>query len=214
MYMDKKHSVYIIRSKDVNCNALYVGRTMNFYKRHAHHKCHANKTANNQKTDLHLYKCIRDFGGWDKFEMFTIRRNLTYDEACLIERDIYDTLKPYMNYNKPLRTRDEYYKENRAKYNKNSIVRTYLHHDEAKKKWTKRNEKFRKKINADMKEYYTKNRERICKMNKIKYGCVCGQQICNRGRKTHLHSYTHEDGVILFKKQLIEMRKKILGNTI
>lgn len=63
--------IYWIYCRDAEINQFYVGSTCNFFNRRNKHisDCYNNKSPNYNN---HLYKYIRDNGGWNNFTMDTI----------------------------------------------------------------------------------------------------------------------------------------------
>ena len=103
-----KMLIYKIVCKDINVKDLYVGSTTNYHKRKQHHKC----VFNNKKSEKYnyaLYKCIRDNGGWDNFEMILIENYPCeyVQEAHKQERLWLEKLNANLNMVIPIRTREE-----------------------------------------------------------------------------------------------------------
>ena len=90
--------IYKICCKDPNITDVYVGHTTNFFTRK---QCHIN-CCNNKNNNLYnskLYKCIRENGGWENWEIIEIAKyNLkNYEEARIKEQDHYEKLKANLN---------------------------------------------------------------------------------------------------------------------
>jgi group I intron endonuclease len=66
--MSKRFIINEIRSLDNNITYSYVGSTQNFSKRKSRHKQNCND-GSRKDHNIHLYKFIREYCGWDNFEM-------------------------------------------------------------------------------------------------------------------------------------------------
>ena len=205
-----EHVVYMIKSKDPNNNALYIGKTHDFDVRKRAHRYNCLNQEKCKDKNYHVYEVINEFGGWEAFEMTPIKICKNWDEATKIEREMIRSLKPYLNVVIPGRTRREYYEQHGHKYQQRKIVNNYLNKEANKIKWKERNDKTREYRNKKMRENYHNNREEILKKNKIKYWCVCGKEINAKCKKKHLSSTVHCIGVKDFQKELNIMKKEIL----
>ena len=87
---------------------MYVGHTTDFTKRKAAHKSNTSNESGNL-FNLHVYKCIRENGGWYKFNMIEKKKYPCIDsrEAEAEEDKIIRELKPSMNQRHPFRTTDQ-----------------------------------------------------------------------------------------------------------
>ena len=66
-----KTIIYKIMCKDINIKDIYVGHTTNFTMRKTQHKSSCNNI-DNPKYNYKLYKCIRENGGWDNWQMVIV----------------------------------------------------------------------------------------------------------------------------------------------
>lgn len=206
---DNQWSVYMIKCKDNRNNACYIGKTNDFKRRKLQHK----HLCNNSKTkhyNYKLYQLIREFGGWDAFEMVEIKAGLDADEAKDLEATLFRQLKPYMNTQYPGRTMGQYLEDNKERLAVQQVMKTYNNPEKAKAIWTKNNERRREIINKQMREHYKKNKVEILKKEKTKYKCVCGAYICHRNRKNHNKTQGHKEGVRCFETTLKNIKKDIL----
>ena len=65
--------IYKIVCKDLSITDVYVGQTTNFTKRKNQHKRNCcNPDA--EKHHLKVYQHIRDYGGWENFDMIEIEK--------------------------------------------------------------------------------------------------------------------------------------------
>ena len=88
--------------KYLNITECYVGHTTNFTNHKNQHKSICNYP-NNGKYNLPVYKCIRDNGNWDNWDMIEIERIEFEYRPQLLARERYwlETLKASLNCNKP-----------------------------------------------------------------------------------------------------------------
>lgn len=93
-----KYTIYMILHKNRNIQEIYIGSTTNFPRRRSQHK----KNTTNRRNKLYntkLYKFIRQFGGWDCFDMEIIEiypcDNLM--EGKSKEQFHIDLIKPSLN---------------------------------------------------------------------------------------------------------------------
>ena len=108
--------IYIIKSNNENITDVYVGSTTNFKRRYNEHKCYCNKVEG-RKYNLHLYKFIRDNGGWDNFTMEIIETldNQDKTELRMKEQHYYNTLNSTLNQLSPYTTEEERIKNRNIK---------------------------------------------------------------------------------------------------
>ena len=64
----KNALIYKICCNDPNITDIYIGSTTNFYQRTRAHKTSCNNP-NGKSYNLHVYKFIRDNGGWKNWRM-------------------------------------------------------------------------------------------------------------------------------------------------
>ena len=65
--------IYKIACKTTSCRELYVGHTTNFVqKKYNHKQCCTNQES--KKYNCHLYKVIRENGGWDNFDTIVLEK--------------------------------------------------------------------------------------------------------------------------------------------
>jgi len=140
--------IYKIICKDINIKDFYIGHTTNFSKRKIQHKSSYNKGNN-----MLVYQFIRNNGGWENWDIILIEscKCEKFSDACKIEKKYIEDLKATLNKAKPIRTKKEYYEDNKEKIN------------ETKKLY---NQKNKEKISETVKKYYEDNKEKI--LNYIK----------------------------------------------
>jgi hypothetical protein len=84
-----KTIIYKLCCLDHKISDIYIGHTTNFTKRKNRHK-NTCTNANDKCYDLPVYKCIREHGGWDNWDMILI-------EQCACEGSL-DALKKEREY--------------------------------------------------------------------------------------------------------------------
>jgi len=113
--MSKRYIIYEIRPLvKMSLTYSYVGSTQNFTKRKSRHKTNSNDDTNKDH-NIHLYKFIRENGGWAAFEIVPLEE---YDSDSVLQariREQYwiDRNKSNLNSHKAFsgfETRDEYRK--------------------------------------------------------------------------------------------------------
>lgn len=119
--------IYKIVCNDENVTDSYVGHTTNFWNRKGWHE--ANSTHKNQK----LYQVIRSNGGWSNWTMLVVERYPCNNLNEAKEREKYwiNELKSTLQTSIPLRSKREYYLENREKHNETMRRYREKHRDEA-----------------------------------------------------------------------------------
>ena len=202
-------SVYMIKAKDPNNTATYIGKTNDLGRREYNHRANC-VTPTIKHYNYFVYEFIREFGGFDNFMMLPIKSNLEAHEATQLEQNMIKELRPYLNKVVPGRTQKEYREEFAEDIRTKSITQNYLNKEKQKEKWNKWNALNREYINARMRENYRKNKKLIQIKDKTKYWCVCGKHICHRNRRGHLLTATHTDGLNKFQNELKERKKEIL----
>ena len=150
-----KGLIYKLCCKDANITDIYIGSTTNFKQRKGLHK----RSCNNEKDkayNIKVYKCIRENGGWDNWDMIQIKTVNATDKRYLEaeERLVIEELKPSLNCCIPTRTMKEYYEEN-----KDDIIAKQKAYNEANKEV----------INSYNKTYRESNRDAISAQKKAKY---------------------------------------------
>jgi len=170
--------IYKISCLDDSVDKLYIGSTVNLYKRQLCHKSHCyNENSNHYNYDV--YKCIRNNGGWNNWT-FTIIKQVQVNNKRELEaiecKYVIDYGDKCLNHRRPYRTRGEYYEENKE------------HLLQYKKQWWQKN----KKHNAEKKKQYRiNNLERLNKYYSQEVICECGDKsiVSNiaRHKKTKKH---------------------------
>ena len=161
-----KGLIYKLCCKDANITDIYIGSTTNFKQRKGTHK----RSCNNEKDkayNIKVYKCIRENGGFENWEMIQIKTVNANDKRDLEaeERLVIEELKPSLNCYIPTRTEKErgvaYYKANR-----DDIIARQKAYTEANRDAIRAYHKAYAEANADAlnsysKAYYEANRDDI-----------------------------------------------------
>jgi hypothetical protein len=156
--------VYKICCKDPEITDIYVGSTTNFKRRMTSHKSVC-KNEKNKHYNYPVYRFIRDTGGFDNWSVVKIRDVVCKDKYDLAaeERKEFELLGATLNSLYPVRSKKEYYEENK---------------DEIKEK---------------TKKYYEKKKVEILEKNKEKIQCPCGTVVCRGSLTRHEKSQKHQN---------------------
>jgi hypothetical protein len=108
-----KTVIYKITCNDPEVTDVYVGHTVNFYRRTREHRI----ACNNDKNKAHhflVYQTIRNNGGWNNWTMIEVEPFPCADvyEAIAREGYWYKELNGTLNYCVPSRTNKEWFKNN------------------------------------------------------------------------------------------------------
>jgi hypothetical protein len=158
-----KTLIYKIVCRDLNIRDVYIGHTTDFRARKANHKATL-KNENNKDYNLYIYKCMRENGGWNNWDMIEVEKYPCNDgnEARERERYWYELNNSTLNTKCPNRSIIEYREQNIERY---------------RESW---------------KKYYNDNKEQINAYRKTRITCPCGS-ICNKDKiKRHEQSMKHQ----------------------
>jgi hypothetical protein len=175
---------YKIVCKNLNITELYVGHTTNFRQRKNTHKSRC-KNVKSKNYNTHVYKFIRENGGWENWNIIIIHRQSCIDvnDAKTVERWYIESLSATLNCNIPSTYIQSYRtgnKDDAFEYNKNYYAVNKENILESQKKYYQLNkEKIietvkiyagnnKEKKTDYYKEYYLKNKE-LKKENQNKY---------------------------------------------
>lgn len=148
--------IYRIYCKDEQIKDVYVGHTTNFMKRKYSHKIYSSNEIHTEK----LYKCIRENGGWNNWDMEEIAKYNCKDlnEARIKEQYHYELLNASLNSIPPYVDKSKYYCNlcNKQYYTEkcyNKHIETNLHNNE-------------KSTDNNLTHNTIEN-------NHVSYGCIC-----------------------------------------
>ena len=174
--------IYTIQHKTIP-ELLYVGSTSNFTTRSNVHKYNCNNPKS-KLYDQHLYKVIRQNGGYDAFTCSIYKKYPCYNKnALLIEEDrILDKCLPLLNKNRSYLTSEDkklyqvkYKQKNKEKIYKYYKLWTITHKDKLEEYKQKHKEYYKtpeaiaykksyyEEHKAKYKQYYQDNKERLKK---------------------------------------------------
>lgn len=152
------YNIYKIVCKDLNIHHSYIGSTRSWKQRKF---CHKQRTYDkNQKSyNYPVYKCIREFGGWENWDMIQIESAFCAKrEAESLERKWIEVINSDLNSKKRPYITEEERKNDQKKFQ-----------SEYKKKFPEKilmyGEKYREDNKEEIKnwkkEYYQKNKEKL-----------------------------------------------------
>ena len=138
---------YKIVCRDLDVKDMYVGHTTDFKTRKGCHKRVCNNS-NDKQHNRSLYNCIREYGGWENWDMVLIETKALNNslEARKREREHIEDLKPSLNEINAYRSSEE--------------LKQY------KKQWTKDNEENVKDYKHN---WHLNNRDRLTEIKRAKY---------------------------------------------
>ena len=187
-YSTKEVSFYKLICDDLNITDCYVGHTVNFTERKAHHKwcCH------NENKEYHrnIYQIIRETGGFSCWKMIEIEKRIVSSkrEAEKIEQEIKEELHATLNtYNPNPLKNDLIGEEAHIEYHKQYELNRRGTHKESNKKW------------------YELNKERVIQQKKENILCDCG--ICCRKCFLVAHKRTDKHKRLIEQKQMAQEDK-------
>lgn len=159
----EKGMIYKLCCKDANITEIYIGSTVNKYRRKGNHKTVCNNP-NSNKYNYYVYQFIRENGGFDNWDLVILEEYPTENKNELVwkEREYIELLKPALNSAKrPIVTTEEKIERDRKWYEENTEKIS-----EIKKKWRENNpdedrERNRKKYENNKQKIREKGRERV-----------------------------------------------------
>ena len=202
-----KSTIYKLCCKDPEITDIYVGSTTNFSRRKTDHKSNC-YNENGRCHHLKVYKTIRDFGGWNNWDMVEIERYCATDKKDLHSRERFwlEELGATLNKVIPTRSDAEQKAEYRAK-NKDKINEYYAkYYAKNKDKIAEQHAKNKDKIAEQHAEWYAKNKDKIAEKgaeyyakNKEKYAekiqCECGSEVNKSSLPRHRKTKKHQKWV-------------------
>jgi len=183
-----KSIIYKICCKDVNITDIYIGSTTCFRNRKNNHKSSCNNN-NSKYYNFNVYKCIRNNGGWNNWDMVMIEEYKCNNNLELHKRERYwiDTLKPTLNGQLPCRNMKEYYLDNKQRLSKKHAQ----YRIDNKENISEMNKQYRIDNKQKIRQYRIDNKEKIKKHHSQYLICECGiksQRInLSRHKKSKIH---------------------------
>lgn len=211
--------IYKLECKDPNVTEIYVGTTTSFYDRRSRHKALCINKDGKKEWNQHVYRFIREHGGWNNWNMLEIekvnardKRHLNLIEAKYI-RELKATLnsdmpqdiesgleekeyrKQYytLNYDKIIEKCKVYRDTNREiiKNKERDLYHKNITYNRERKNRNYHNNK--DKISKQRKECHKRNREKIAEKRKVKVKCSCGSEVRKCALARHKRSQKHQD---------------------
>jgi len=206
-----KSTIYKLCCKDPEITDIYVGSTTNFSRRKSEHKNNCNNE-NGNKYHFKVYKNIREYGGWNNWDMVEVERYCATDKKDLHSRERFwleelgatlnkiipnQSQAEYKNKNKEhiAEWMAEWYTKNKDKIAEQKAERYAKNKDkiaEQKTEYRAKNKDKIRKINA---EYYAKNKDKITEKKKEKVQCECGSEVRRSDLSQHRKTKKHQKWV-------------------
>ena len=214
--------IYKLCCRDPSVTDIYVGSTTNFTRRKACHKqrCYGETS---KGYNINVYQYIREYGGWDNWDMVEIERYCAIDKKDLHTRERYwlEELGATLNKQIPSRSYSEWKTEWRtenkdriAEYitewrteNKDRVAEYYF---ENKDKILEQQAEYRKENKEKIRErdakYRKENKDRIAERKAEYYSknkeqiaekveCECGSSVRKDAIQRHRRSHKHQKWV-------------------
>ena len=199
-YSIKPVSFYKFVCNDPEIKSIYVGHTINFIERKAHHKKVCNGE-NYKGHHLKIYQIIRENKGFENWRMIEIEKRIVKDkrEAEQIETEYMKQLQSDMNINKAhcgFETKQEYmkerYQEHRDEFSLKNKEYRQEHRDEISLKKKEYYQEHQDEINLKAKDYHQEHRDEISLKRKEKITCECGSISRKGDLAQHKKSQKHK----------------------
>ena len=159
----QKGIIYKLCCKDIEVKDEYIGSTVQFIERRRQHKLNCNDE-NSRGFNLYVYKKIREYGGWDNWNMIEVQKFPCNDKREAEAREEYwrchfnaqlNTIRAYTTVEQKKQYGIEYYKE---------------YYEKNKDKYLEYNENNKDKISERKKQYYETHKDKILeKMKQYNY---------------------------------------------
>ena len=198
-----KSVIYKLCCKDPTITDIYIGSTTNMKGRKQGHKNRCNNP-NSIKYNYKVYQTIREFGGFDNWDMILVEyvNATSKQELEKEERVVIELLQPTLNSSIPTRTQKEWVEENKEKmqeYHKEYRQDNKTKLSEKSKKYREQN---KEKLSETQKKYYEKNQEKILEKKK-KY------REENKTEINEKQKIKYEQNKEKFKKYYVDNKEKI-----
>lgn len=199
--------IYKLCCKDPTIKDIYIGHTTNFVKRKQQHKNYCN-AINDKHYNYNVYQFIREHGNWDNWSMIEICSINCVDkrDAEKQERHYIETLMATLNKNIPIRTKQEYYEDNKEEISLKNKKYREEHKEEISLKKQKYREEHKEEYSEYYKNYYEDNKEYIL-LRTTKYREEQREQIRLRDKK-----YRENNREKINAQQNERRRKKLVYN--
>ena len=159
---------------------IYIGSTTSFRSRKNQHKGCCNNE-NHKSHNLKIYKKIREYGGWENWNMIIIDegKELTFTQARIKEEELRIKYNGNLNSQRAYRTEEEkkqYYEKNKEKlteqmkeYNEKNKEKIKEYNENNKEKRREYDKEYKEKNKEKIKEYRENNKEKTKEYNKQQY---------------------------------------------
>ena len=200
------YTFYKIVNINNDVDLCYVGSTSNFRLRKISHKQNATNPKS-VKYNMRVYQTIREYGGWEEFQMIEIGREeqLTLTQARQKEEEYRVEMKANMNQIKCYRSEEERIQQKRdlakisgALYRKQNaeIIKKKVEENKDKRRQARldkytNDEEYKKKKLEICRNYYIKKREEVCKKRRELVVCECGCELTYGALYNHRKSPGH-----------------------
>jgi len=188
-YKYEKGKIYKLCCKDPTITEIYIGSTLNQYRRKHEHKGTCNNP-NNRRYNLYVYQFIRENGGFENWDLVILEEYPTENKNELVwkEREYIELLKPALNcVKRPIITVEEKSEQNRElerkrrennpdKFRERSRRYRENNPEKISEKGRRYRENNKQKISEYQKKHYENNKEKISEKGKERVNC----NICNK----------------------------------
>ena len=161
-YKYEKGKIYKLCCKDPTITEIYIGSTLNQYRRKHEHKSNCNNP-NRKMYNYYVYQFIRENGGFENWDIVILEEYPTENKNELVwkEREYIELLQPALNsVKRPVITTEENREANR-KYREENPEK----YREKNRRWCEENSE---KLRESHKKYYEENSEK-CRDRSRKY---------------------------------------------
>ena len=174
----RQYYIYKLECKNLEeCKEIYIGSTYDWNERKQAHK-DKSTNPNSEKYNQLKYKTMREYGGWDNWDMIELEKCditiQTDDEAHKIEQRWIDETKPKLN------MKDAY----RGKEKLQAYQKEYT------AEWRRENAEYKKEQDRIYREEHA---EEIKARKNQKFTCECGGKYTNSHKQSHLKTTKHKE---------------------
>ena len=162
-----KSIIYKIVCKDPEVKECYVGSTTDLTRRRQGHKNTCNNV-NDKRSDLYVYRFIRENGGFDNWEVVKIE-----DYPCENREDLH---------------KRERYNLETLKASLNTVIPSRKEKEQKKEYYLKNRDKFIEYTRKHQKQFYEKAKKHL----KEKVMCDCGGKYTYWNLKQHQRTKKHQ----------------------
>jgi len=190
----EKGKIYKLCCKDANITEIYIGSTVNHYRRKCHHK-HSCNNPNSKNYNFYVYQFIRENGGFDNWDLVILEEYSAKNKNELTwkEREWVEQLKPVLNSRKPIVTLEECreYKKKWCEDNSEQKRQTNkIYRENNPEKFREYQKIYREnnpeKLRERDRKYYEENREKLSEKRKERVKCdICDKDLSRASLTVH-----------------------------